>query len=246
MRLRRGLVGLGAALVAGWSAVASAWPPGSRAGEVAFAVSVALVLAGAAALRRLVSTEAAAAGNERLASVGPRDEGLLRWLGPWLVLGVVVAIWEALGIATGRHEPHLTLSALTLHYRSVRAGALAGWLWVGLCFGLARTATRAAASGVPDAAAPSGLAAGPVAAAGHLGRAPVAELALLEGRSRAVGVGFWLGVVVAAAVIELVARRSAGKLADFVALLAFVSRPFVPRVLEAAAWAYAGWHLFAH
>lgn len=71
-------------------------------------------------------------------------------------------------------------------------------------------------------------------------------LALLEGDSRAVGVGFWIGVVVVAGAVEVMARRSAGRFCTFEQLLRWISEPVLAEVVAAAAWVYAGWHLFAH
>ena len=170
----------------------------------------------------------------------------LSGVAPWLVLIAVVGAWEILGIDTGRHEPHLTLSALSLAYRPVRAGALAMWMAVGLWFVVARA--RVAADSPGDAGSSPWRSAHMAALVlgGAMIRHPATVLALLEGSSRAIGVAFWLGVLVCAGGIELLARRSAGRIATFEELLRVSSRPLAARIVLVLAWAYAGWHLFAH
>jgi hypothetical protein len=57
---------------------------------------------------------------------------------PWTVLFVVVLAWEILGIDTGRHAPHLTVSALAQVYRPLNAILWLVWLFVGFAFGVVR------------------------------------------------------------------------------------------------------------
>lgn len=167
-------------------------------------------------------------------------------LSPWLVLVVIVVVWEVLGIDTGPHEAHLTISALALAFRSLDAALLLVWILVGLGYGAARARapareTRAAADEGPVVPPPasSGVAA---VVATHTAFVP----ALLLPSNRTVGVAFWVGLVVACVVVDLVARRSRGRLANAAELVRLISRPTGVAVVLVAAWTYAGWHLFAH
>lgn len=245
MRYRRLLLAIAAALLVAWCAWASAFPAGTRDGQLVWLVSLAGVLA-AAGIAQLRAKR-----YQRLPAYRTRPasrEQVLRWLAPWLVLALIILAWEILGIDTGRHEPHLTISALTLAFRPLRALILAVWVCVGIYFAEVRSrrseqrSKAATANPVtpPDTLAGVSLFTSAILLGhGHL-------LALLEGDSRAVGVAFWIGVGACGLVVESVARRSTGRVATFGELLAFVSRPPVARLLLAAAWVYAGWHLFAH
>jgi hypothetical protein len=162
---------------------------------------------------------------------------------PWLVLALVVVSWEVLGIDTGQHQPHLTISALTQAFRPLNAAALLVWMLVGTGYGAVRArATLATASHSPDRPGTDGATrhASPV-----LAHVPATGPALLLPGSRAVGVGFWLGVVGAAVVIELLARRSQGRVPHAEELLAFLTDPPVANVIVVLAWTVAGYHLFA-
>lgn len=164
---------------------------------------------------------------------------LLVGLSPWLGLASVVLAWEILGLLTGPGEPHLTISALSQAFRPLNAALLLAWMVIGVGYGLARARaplTRQAGTGRLSVVAP-------VPANFHPGGFGPA---LLLGSSRAVGIGFWLGVVVAAAVIDLGARRSRGTLANGEELLRVITASLVANVLLIVAWGYAGWHLFAH
>jgi hypothetical protein len=58
-------------------------------------------------------------------------------------------------------------------------------------------------------------------------------------------VGFWLGVVIVGMVIQLVARRSDGRVADASELIRFITGPPVANITVVLAWTVAGYHLFA-
>lgn len=163
-------------------------------------------------------------------------------LSPWFALALVVLAWEVLGIDTGTDTPHLTISALAQAYRPLDAALLVVWILVGVGFGAARARAPydQATEGTERAASAGAL---PVMAASpHRAVVP----ALLLPHSRAIGVAFWIAVVVAGLAADLVARRSAGRLATAEEFVRFVSRPPPARVLLIAAWTFAGWHLFAH
>ena len=70
--------------------------------------------------------------------------------------------------------------------------------------------------------------------------------ALLLPQSRAVGVAFWVAVIAAFGLVDLVARRSRRRLATGEEFVRLVSGPPVARLALVAAWTFAGWHLFAH
>jgi len=170
---------------------------------------------------------------------------ILLGLSPWLAIALVVAAWEALGIDTGPHEPHLTVSALALSSRLFDAALLLAWILVGAGYTVARARAplgRAAVRESRSPRSPAGAFPGCLA----LGRHPMLVPALLLPRSRSVGVAFWIAVVAACLVVELVARRSEGRLARAGELVRLVSGPPLVNALLVVAWTYAGWHLFAH
>lgn len=181
----------------------------------------------------------------------------LQGLSPWILLCVLILAWEILGIDTGRHTPHLTISALSQDFRPVHAAMLAVWIATGVAYGVAR------ASLSPTSAGPicdSVVALLPVVGLARLSAIAMSHrpgfldllsyravlLSLLLGRSRAVGVAFWIGVLVCATAVDLAARGSAARIPSFLQLLQLVSRPAVARFALVVTWTFAGWHLFAH
>ena len=72
----------------------------------------------------------------------------LRGVAPWLALvrGRSLA-WEVLGIDTGPHQYHLTISALAQAYRPLNAALLLVWMLVGVGYEAARVRAPAATSG---------------------------------------------------------------------------------------------------
>jgi hypothetical protein len=164
---------------------------------------------------------------------------------PWLALVLVVLVWELLGIDTGPHEPHLTISALAQAFRPLNAGLLLVWMVVGLGYGAARArapvdrASGGAAHGLSPKAPSS---AATVVTIGYPSRLP----ALLLPENRVVGVAFWVGLIAACVLVDLAARRSRGRLTNAEEFVRLISRPTVANILLVVAWTYAGWHLFAH
>jgi hypothetical protein len=175
----------------------------------------------------------------------------------WLVLTLVVLAWEVLGIDTGKHVPHLTISALTQSFRPLNAAMLLVWMFVGVGYGAARARAPVGSDSGPEGPEREGD--GAVPGAGGLeggnvltGVVPVVAHgavvvpALLLPASRPAGVSFWLGLVVAAVVVDQLARRSSGRLANAEELVRFITTPMAANALLVIAWAYAGYHIFAH
>jgi hypothetical protein len=162
---------------------------------------------------------------------------------PWLALIVVAAAWDGLGIDTGTHEAHLTISALAQTYRPMNAALLLVWILVGVGYGAARAR---APMGPPD----------PIESDGHGGAARLgggmvpatmhaAGPALLLPSSRPAGVVFWVAVPVVAVLIDVVARRTDGRMARADEFVRFISTAPAARVALMLAWTFAGYHLFA-
>lgn len=310
-RVRYRRAALGALIAAGlaWCGWASAFAAGTRAGQSVWVVSLAGVVVADLVISWVPGhhgvspltpgSDIGAAEPLRRTSPPPEAVGY-SWaaLWPWVAMVVVVVVWEILGIDTGPHQPHLTLSALTLAFRGMRAATLTVWIALGIGFALVRRRVRADRGvdrgqlsdrrlgvGVarsirntgsvrrPGAGSGSGsLVVAPVIALGALGAVVGSAgsgfaghgfagsgygariggsgfgvlVALLLGDSRAVGVGFWIGVVVCGLLVELAARRLRAGIATFETVLRLVTGPPVARIVAVGAWVYAGWHLFAH
>lgn len=148
---------------------------------------------------------------------------------PWLALVLIGTAWDVLGLDSGPHQYHLTISALSQAYRPLNAATLLVWIVAGVGYGLARA--RA-----PLPHPPRATGANPVLAA-----AP----ALLLPPDPLLGVGFWLGLFAAGVALDVVARRTRGRIAAAEQLLRFVTAPLAANVVLVLAWAYAGYHLFA-
>jgi hypothetical protein len=69
--------------------------------------------------------------------------------------------------------------------------------------------------------------------------------ALLLPSNRPVGLAFWVGLLVVAVGVDLGARRSAGRVATAEEFARYISTAAVANVALIAAWAFAGYHLFA-
>ena len=146
----------------------------------------------------------------------------LRGVAPWLILIVVLLAWEILGIDTGPHQYHLTISALAQAYRPLNAGLLLVWVLVGIGYEAARvrgtgrhqrgTACRAH----PEHGGALTMAMGSLGA--HHG-----GTALLLPQSPPFGVAFWVAVPLAAVLIDLVARHSEGRSANAEEFVRFIS-----------------------
>ena len=71
----------------------------------------------------------------------------LRGVAPWLMLLLVTLAWDVLGIDTGPHQYHLTISALAQAYRPLNAALLLVWMLVGIGYEAARVRAPVGRSG---------------------------------------------------------------------------------------------------
>ena len=178
-----------------------------------------------------------------------RDRGgtgrALAGVAPWLALIVAALAWDALGIDSGPHQYHLTVSALAQAYRPLDAALLLVWILVGIGYEVARVRAPVDQDPPPDGGDATGSVHGSsvAAAMAPLGRHP--SPALLLPQSPAVGIAFWIAVPVAAILIDMSARLSGGRRADAEEFVRFISTSRVAHVALVAAWGVAGYHLFA-
>jgi hypothetical protein len=161
----------------------------------------------------------------------------------------VVLAWDVLGLDTGPHSYHLTISALAQAYRPLNAALLFVWLLVGIGYETARLRAPIVAtlpSVPPREADPNRPEPGGVLSAGVLtvGSHP-ATPGLVLPPSPALGVAFWIAVPVVALLVDAAARRSAGRVANGEEFIRFISTPRWANALLIAGWAFAGYHLFA-
>jgi hypothetical protein len=250
---RVALLGGGAALAV-WCGWVSGFHRSTTAAEVTWVVSLALVVGVALAFwlgrrggRFGWHLDPAAEPWPRPGRGGARRA--LRGVAPWLVVIVVAAAWDVLGIDTGPHEAHLTISALSQVYRPLNALLLLVWMLVGIGYAAARARAPLARGdrssvdrGVAADRTARGAAWGALAvpAGGH----PVTP-ALLLPSNRPVGVVFWIAVLVATVAVDVAARRSAGRVATAEEFARFISTAWPANLALIAAWAFAGYHLFA-
>jgi hypothetical protein len=178
----------------------------------------------------------------------------LAGVAPWLALVAAAVAWDALGLDTGPRQYHLTISALAQAYRPLNAALLLVWILAGIGYGTARAKCPAPLADTPVAETPArerpaGGASGTASVVGFAGLvthpAAAAGPALLLPASPATGVAFWIAVPVAAIVIDIVARRSAGSLANGGEFVRFISSAPWADVVLIVAWLGAGYHLFA-
>jgi hypothetical protein len=167
----------------------------------------------------------------------------LKGLWPWLALIVVAAAWDGLGIDTGPHVAHLTISALAQTYRPMNAALLLVWILVGLGYGAARARAPVAPPDADDTDASGGaslLGVGTTPALVH-----AAGPSLLLPSSRPIGIVFWIAVPVVAVLIDVIARRTGGRMARADEFARFISTAPAANAALTLVWAFAGYHLFA-
>ncbi|HXZ61726.1 MAG TPA: hypothetical protein VEG62_03210 [Acidimicrobiales bacterium] len=249
-RRRRILAVLAFMVLLAWCGWVSGFHRTSVAAEITWACSVAAVVAvdlllwrGRTGARGGWRLEPAVQAWPRPARGGARRA--LLGLAPWLVLALVAVTWDVLGLDTGPHQTHQTISALSQAYRPLNAGLLLVWMLVGVAYEAARV-RRPARPGTPGVGTrDAGGAAGAMGVAASTLVAHPAAPALLLPQSPAAGVAFWVAVPVAAVLVDLVARRSDGRLATGEEVIRFISTPAWANVVLIAAWLFAGYHLFA-
>jgi hypothetical protein len=171
----------------------------------------------------------------------------LAGVSPWLALSLVVLAWDLLGLDTGKHEVHLTISALTQALRPMNAAMLLVWMLVGMGYGVARARTPSE-PGTPGSR-PNSTALGQtyvLVMPWWIHPSAGVSVGLILPASRPAGVAFWLGVVGAAALVDQLARRSGGRVANAEELVRFITARMTANVILVLAWAYAGYHIFAH
>ena len=253
MRGRLIAVVLAAAAAVAWCGWVSALHRDTTAAEVAWLCSLAAVLAVDLLLWRGRRGRRLGWHLDAVSEPWPRPgrggaRRALRGVAPWLVLVLVALAWDVLGLDSGPHSYHLTISALSQAYRPLNAMVLFAWLACGVGYQVARV--RSPAVSTPAAGADddvdgtvAGAASGWVAlgANGHRVAAP----ALLLPASPQLGVAFWVAVPIAAVCIDLLARRSEGRVATAEEFVRFISTSPVANVALVAAWVFAGYHLFA-
>ena len=249
VRGRRILLVIAALALCAWCGWASGFHRGTTAAEVTWVVSLAAVVAVDVALRRGRTGARLGWRLEPAPEPWPRrgrggSGRALRGVAPWLVLIVVAVAWDVLGIDTGLHAAHLTISALAQAYRPMNAALLLIWMLLGVGYEVARVRAPLAVAPARDAGESregvTWCAAGAAPVAVH----PFAPGLLLPSNKPA-GVAFWVAVPVAAFVVDAFARRSAGRLATAEEFVRFISTATVANVALILAWAFAGYHLFA-
>jgi hypothetical protein len=257
VRIRTLLVGVPAFVaLCAWCGWVSGFHRNSGAAEITWVASLVAVVVVDGALWR--GSQGKRVGWRLPPAADPWPRGgrgggrrALQGVAPWLILILVVLAWDVLGIDTGPHEYHVTISALAQAYRPLNAAVLLIWMVVGVGYEAARV--RAPAYGRPlprqlaaEAERPQVLGTQETFGMCLLGVGPHATTpALLLPASPPVGVAFWIAVPVAAIAVDLVARRTDGALATGEEFVRFISTSKVAHVLLMGAWAFAGYHLFA-
>ena len=249
VRSRRILLVIGAPVLCAWCGWVSGFHRGTTAAGITWVVSLAAVVAVDVALRQGRTGARFGWHLEPAPEPWPRrGQGgsgrALRGVAPWLVLIVVAVAWDVLGIDTGSHAAHLTISALAQAYRPLNAVLLLTWMLVGVGYEVARMRTPLGMAPGRDAGEPREGVAWCAAGVAPVGGHPLAPALLLPSNKPA-GVAFWIAVLVAAVALDLWARRSAGRLATAEEFVRFVSTATLANFALIIAWAFSGYHLFA-
>src|ERR1700677_4379665 len=201
------LIGIAAIAACAWCGWASGFHRTTVAAEVTWLITLAAVILIDLAVWRGRTAGPSGWHLDPVREPWPRRGGsgpALRGVTPWLVLIVVVVAWEILGIDTGPHQYHLTISALAQAYRPLNAGLLLVWVLVGIGYEAARVRApidsggARRARGQPEAHDPRGAFAMAMGSLGVHHGTP----ALLLPQSPPAGVTFWVFVPVAALVID--------------------------------------------
>ena len=91
-------------------------------------------------------------------------------LAPWLVLILVALGWDVLGLATGPHQAHQTISALAQAYRPMNAALLLVWMLAGVAYQVARVRAPVVAPTTPGPLSEGAAAAVAARGPGHTRR----------------------------------------------------------------------------
>lgn len=253
VRARGMVIGVAGIALCAWCGLVSGFHRTSAAAEITWVITLVAVFLVDLALWRGKTGRSFGWHLEPVRDPWPRLERggpgpALRGVAPWLVLIGVALAWDVLGIDTGPHQYHLTISALAQAYRPLNAALLLFWVLVGIGYAAARVRAPVGRTGTGTRGAPGG-ASGPdggraLAAVGPLG-AHASAPALLLPSSPPVGVAFWVAVPVAAVLIDVAARRSDGHRANAEEFVRFISTSRLAQVALILAWVFAGYHLFA-
>ena len=255
MRRRRILLLAGGGVLVAWCGWVSGFHRSSTQAESTWIASLAAVVA-IAVLFWLGRRGSAFGWNIGTATdPWPRpDRGggrlALRGIAAWLGVIVLAVAWDVLGIDTGPHEYHLTISALSEAYRPLNALLLLLWMLVGIGYAAARARMPLKAGGRSHARMTRSAGTGKVAPPCVLRvrrqvRVMRSTPALLLPSNRPLGVAFWIVLLLVAVAVEALARRSAGRVATAEEFARFISTPTLANIALIAAWAFAGYHLFA-
>ena len=251
VRGRRILLVIGVLVLCAWCGWVSGFHRSTTASETTWVVSLAAVVAVDVALRQGKKGARIGWHLDPAPEPWPRpgrggSARALRGVAPWLVLIVLAVAWDVLGIDTGLHAAHLTISALAQAYRPLNAVLLLTWMLVGVGYEVARVRAPLVVAPARDTGGPregvawcvAGVSVAPVGAHRFVP-------ALLLPSNKPAGVAFWIAVLVAAVVLDLWARRSAGRLATAEEFVRFVSTATLANFALIIAWAFSGYHLFA-
>ena len=252
VRGHRVVICIGLLAACGWCGWVSGEHRRSGAAEITWLVTLCFVFLFDLALWRGRS------GGHRGLHLRPADEPwprpgrggngpAFRGVAPWLALAAAALAWDVLGIDSGPHQYHLTISALAQAYRPLNAALLLVWILVGVGYEAARVRAPIDDTGTPrDGGDPQG----PeyrgtfVAALGPLG-VQRGSSALLLPQSPPLGILFWVAIPVVAVLIDVASRRSDGRAATAEEFVRFISTSGLANLALIAAWGFAGFHLFA-
>jgi hypothetical protein len=248
-RVAKGTAVLALCVWCGWASGFHRTTPGA---EITWLVAAGAVVAFDVALWRVRSGGSGGLRLQPVSDPWPRrgpggSEQALRGVASWLGFIAVIVAWEILGIDTGPHQYHLTISALAQAYRPLNAALLLVWVLVGVGYEAARVRTPVDwPGGWRHGGPPKIRGDGPAFAVAvrsfgtHQG-----TTGLLLPQSPGAGVAFWVAVPMAAVLIDAAARRSAGRRATAEEFVRFISTARPANLALIAAWGFAGYHLFA-
>ena len=139
----RVVLGIAGVAVGAWCGWASGFHRATRAAEITWLVTLAAVVLFDVGLWRGSTVGRPAWFLEPARDPWPRPGRggggpALRGVASWVSLILVVLAWEVLGIDSGPHQYHLTISALAQAYRPLNAALLLVWVLIGIGYEAAR------------------------------------------------------------------------------------------------------------